>query len=339
MIASPRNAVRQKPAYSPAPATLCPPSAGAQWTKGRGSRAVSRLLSDRVARRGDHPSGTGVAAGLVRPTRGLDRAGLLRSRGDRYAPYLALLRVGFAKPTGHPAAGALLPHRFTLAAGAWPAAVCSLLHFPAEAGLSSVPGAGPRSPVRLPHVILPARRPPSKAAAAPAPWHPGAYWRERVCLERGVVVVVLVVLFLLVPLAELAVIIAVGKSIGVLATLLLLLVFSVSGAWLAKREGLAAWRRFQLAMAEGRVPTTDVADGAMVLAAGALLLVPGFLTDLLGLVLLLPPARAFARRWVPALARRRASRRARVSVSDSSPSTKVTWGRPELEDRPPDPRP
>jgi UPF0716 protein FxsA len=151
------------------------------------------------------------------------------------------------------------------------------------------------------------------------------------------VIVVLAVLFIVVPLAELAVIIVVGKSMGVLATLLLLLVFSLSGAWLAKREGMAAWRRFQLATAEGRVPTREVADGAMVLAAGALLLVPGFLTDLLGLVLLLPPARALARRWVPALARRRASRRARVTVSQSS-STRVTWGRPELDDRPRDPR-
>jgi UPF0716 protein FxsA len=151
------------------------------------------------------------------------------------------------------------------------------------------------------------------------------------------VIVVLAVLFIVVPLAELSVIIVVGKSMGVLATLLLLLVFSLSGAWLAKREGMAAWRRFQLATAEGRVPTREVADGAMVLAAGALLLVPGFLTDLLGLVLLLPPARALARRWVPALARRRASRRARVTVSQSS-STRVTWGRPELDDRPRDPR-
>ena len=150
-------------------------------------------------------------------------------------------------------------------------------------------------------------------------------------------IVVLAALFIVVPLAELAVIIVVGKSIGVLATLLLLLVFSLSGAWLAKREGMAAWRRFQLATAEGRVPTREVADGAMVLAAGALLLVPGFLTDLLGLVLLLPPARALARRWAPALARRRASRRGRVTVSDSS--TRVTWGRPELDDRPPDRRP
>jgi UPF0716 protein FxsA len=151
---------------------------------------------------------------------------------------------------------------------------------------------------------------------------------------------VLVILFVVVPLAELAVIIAVGKTIGVLATLLLLLLFSLCGAWLAKREGLAAWRRFQLAMAEGRVPTREVADGAMVLLAGALLLVPGFVTDLIGLVLLLPATRALARRWVPALARRRAARRVRLTVSESGPqgSTKVTWGRPELNEPPEPPR-
>jgi UPF0716 protein FxsA len=150
---------------------------------------------------------------------------------------------------------------------------------------------------------------------------------------------VLVILFVVVPLAELAVIIAVGKTIGVLTTLLLLLLFSLCGAWLAKREGLAAWRRFQLAMAEGRVPTREVADGAMVLLAGALLLVPGFVTDLIGLVLLLPATRALARRWVPALARRRAARRARITVSAPGPqgSTKVTWGRPELNEPPPEP--
>lgn len=146
---------------------------------------------------------------------------------------------------------------------------------------------------------------------------------------------VFAVLFILLPLAELAVIIAVGKSIGVLATLLLLLVFSLAGAWLAKREGLAAWRRFQLAMAESRVPTREVADGAMVLLAGALLLVPGFLTDVLGLLLLLPGVRAVARRLVPALARRRVARRSRITVSDTRPSTTVRWGQTELGERPP----
>jgi hypothetical protein len=70
---------------------------------------------------------------------------------------------------------------------------------------------------------------------------------------------ILVLAFIVVPLAELAVIIAVGDAIGLLPTLLLLLAISVAGGWLAKREGLAAWRRFQLALAEGRMPTQEVA--------------------------------------------------------------------------------
>jgi UPF0716 protein FxsA len=147
------------------------------------------------------------------------------------------------------------------------------------------------------------------------------------------------VLFIIVPLAELAVIIAVGKSIGVLATLLLLLAFSLCGAWLAKREGLAAWRRLQFALADGRMPTREVADGAIILLAGALLLTPGFLTDLTGLALLVPTTRTLARRWVPALARRRAVRRTRVTVvgSGSDSSTRVVWGTPELDERRPGP--
>jgi len=150
------------------------------------------------------------------------------------------------------------------------------------------------------------------------------------------VVPALAILFIVVPLAELAVIITVGKSIGVLTTLLLLLAFSLSGAWLAKREGLAAWRRLQFALAEGRVPGREVADGAIILLAGALLLTPGFLTDLVGLLLLVPLTRRLARRWVPALAMRRAVRRTRVTVSESrsgtNSSTKVVWGAPEIDE-------
>jgi len=179
---------------------------------------------------------------------------------------------------------------------------------------------------------------------SPAYRHTGV---ESPASSEVIVVPALAVLFILVPLAELAVIIAVGKAVGVLATLLMLLAFSLFGAWLAKREGLAAWRRFQLAMAEGRVPTREVADGAMILLAGALLLTPGFLTDLVGLVLLVPPSRALARRWAPALARRRAfRRRTRITVTGPGPgagpggSTEVVWGRPELDDPPaPGPRP
>jgi UPF0716 protein FxsA len=151
---------------------------------------------------------------------------------------------------------------------------------------------------------------------------------------------ILAIAFIVVPLAELAVLIAVGDVIGVLPTLVLLLVVSVAGAWLAKREGLAAWRRFQLALAEARVPTVEVADGAMILLAGALLLTPGFLTDVVGILLLLPPTRALARRVAPRLAARRLRRRGgpRVVVVDGTvrpaDSTQVTWGRPEVGDRP-----
>jgi UPF0716 protein FxsA len=150
---------------------------------------------------------------------------------------------------------------------------------------------------------------------------------------------ILVIAFILVPLAELAVLIAVGDWIGLLPTLILLLVVSVAGAWLAKREGLAAWARFQRAMAEGRMPTVEVADGAMILLAGALLLTPGFLTDVAGVLLLLPPTRAMARRLAPRLAERRLRRRGgrRVVVdgtSRPSGSTRVTWGPAEVADRP-----
>jgi UPF0716 protein FxsA len=149
---------------------------------------------------------------------------------------------------------------------------------------------------------------------------------------------ILAIAFIVVPLAELAVILAVGDLLGLLPTLVLLLVVSVAGAWLAKREGLAAWRRFQLALEQGRIPTVEVADGAMILLAGALLLTPGFLTDVVGILLLLPPTRAMARRLAPRLAARRLRRRGRRVVVDGTArpagSTRVTWGRAEVADRP-----
>jgi UPF0716 protein FxsA len=151
---------------------------------------------------------------------------------------------------------------------------------------------------------------------------------------------ILALAFIVVPLAELAVIIAVGDLLGLLPTLLLLLGISVAGAWLAKREGLAAWRRFQLALTEGRVPTAEVADGAMILLAGALLLTPGFLTDVAAVLLLLAPVRAALRRLAPRVAAWRLRRRARrVVVVDGTSrpagSTRVTWGSPEVPGRDP----
>ncbi len=124
----------------------------------------------------------------------------------------------------------------------------------------------------------------------------------------GTMVGVLAVLFLLVPLAELYVIIQVGQAFGALNTIGLLILVSVVGAWLAKREGMGVWRRFQRQVGAGAVPGREIADGVMILFAAALLMTPGFLTDVLAISLLLPPVRAAVR----AVVLRRAARRAGI---------------------------
>jgi UPF0716 protein FxsA len=107
---------------------------------------------------------------------------------------------------------------------------------------------------------------------------------------------VLVVLFVLVPIAELAVIIEVGSLIGVWLTIALLIADSVLGSVLMRSQGRAAWRRFNAALVEGRPPAREVLDGVLVIFGGALLLTPGFITDVFGLAFLLPPTRAVLRR-------------------------------------------
>ena len=105
----------------------------------------------------------------------------------------------------------------------------------------------------------------------------------------------IVIALLLVPLAEIFVIIKVGGLIGAIPTITLLLAFSIAGGWLVSREGRNAWERFTETLAAGRVPARETADGALIVLAGALLVAPGFLTDLVGLFLLLPPVRDAAR--------------------------------------------
>jgi UPF0716 protein FxsA len=105
----------------------------------------------------------------------------------------------------------------------------------------------------------------------------------------------LVLLFIAVPIAELAVIIQVGQAIGVWWTIGLLVADSLFGSWLMRHQGRATWRRFNEAVQGGRVPTREVLDGALVIFGGALLLTPGFITDILGLILLVPPSRALVR--------------------------------------------
>lgn len=105
----------------------------------------------------------------------------------------------------------------------------------------------------------------------------------------------LVILFIVVPIAELYVIIQVGEAIGVVPTLLLLLLDAILGSLLLRHQGRGAWRRFNEAIAQGRFPGKEVADGLLIVVGGTLLLAPGFITDIFGLLLLIPPTRAIAR--------------------------------------------
>ncbi len=108
----------------------------------------------------------------------------------------------------------------------------------------------------------------------------------------------LLIAFIVVPIIELAVIIQVGQAIGVVPTVLLLLAMSAAGAWLVRREGLKSWRRFRTALDQARIPAAEVVDGALVMLGGALMLTPGFVTDVFGLLLVAPPSRALVNRAI-----------------------------------------
>ncbi|MCL4310380.1 MAG: FxsA family protein [Actinomycetota bacterium] len=108
----------------------------------------------------------------------------------------------------------------------------------------------------------------------------------------------LLILFIVVPLMELLVIIEIGSRIGYLYTIVLLILISFSGAALARREGYRAIAQIQADVAAGRMPADSLIDGALILLAAALLITPGYITDVAGLALLLPPARRRAHRYV-----------------------------------------
>jgi UPF0716 protein FxsA len=139
------------------------------------------------------------------------------------------------------------------------------------------------------------------------------------------VVAALALLFLVVPIAELYVIVKVAGAFGVLQTLLLLVAVSAVGAWLVKREGLGLIRRVQQSLARGELPHREVVDGFLILLAGALMLTPGFLSDVLGLLLLFPPTRAVAR---VAIYRRFRSNIIEVDARERSPGHAA---RPEID--------
>lgn len=115
----------------------------------------------------------------------------------------------------------------------------------------------------------------------------------------------LVALFIVVPIIELYVIIQVGQAIGIVPTLALLLADAILGSMLLRHQGRSAWQRFNAALNERRFPGKEVADGAMIVVGGTLLLTPGFVTDIFGLLLLIPPTRAIARRLLKGIVGKR----------------------------------
>ncbi len=106
---------------------------------------------------------------------------------------------------------------------------------------------------------------------------------------------ILVALFIVVPIVELYVIIQIGSLIGVWPTIALLLADAILGSLLLRHQGRGAWRRFNAALAERRFPGREVADGLLIAIGGTLLLTPGFVTDIFGLIFLIPPTRAIVR--------------------------------------------
>jgi UPF0716 protein FxsA len=107
-----------------------------------------------------------------------------------------------------------------------------------------------------------------------------------------------VALAIVVGVVEITVMIQVGQWIGFLNTIGLLLLVSLVGAWLVKRQGLGVMARIREQRSAGRLPAAEAFDGALILVAGVLLVIPGFVTDALGLLLLMPPVRAVVRRFV-----------------------------------------
>jgi UPF0716 protein FxsA len=138
----------------------------------------------------------------------------------------------------------------------------------------------------------------------------------------------LLLAFVVVPLVEIYVIIAIGQVIGAWWTILLLVADSILGAWLVKREGGRAWRALREALEQRRMPARELADGVLILVGGTLMLTPGFVSDFFGILCILPVTRPVGRRLLASTISRRL-----VGVSFS------TGPRDRTQQRPGQPRP
>lgn len=101
-----------------------------------------------------------------------------------------------------------------------------------------------------------------------------------------------------------------SAAIGFFNTLGVMIVIGAIGSWLVKREGMRVWQKFNVAVGQGKVPTKEIIDGVLILGAGALLLTPGFLSDIFGLLMLFPPTRVIFRGFLM----RRAGKKGRFAT-------------------------
>ena len=127
-------------------------------------------------------------------------------------------------------------------------------------------------------------------------------------LRRGWPLLIFAVLLVGVPILEVWLLIAVSRQIGGWPLIAILVVEVLLGAWLMRREGSRAWQSLNAAFSTGRVPTGELADAALILVGGVLLMLPGFATDVLGLAFLLPITRPVARRVLAFFVARRINR-------------------------------
>ncbi len=132
-----------------------------------------------------------------------------------------------------------------------------------------------------------------------------------------------VILFLVLPIVEIYIIIQVGQVVGGWNTIGLMILISIVGAWMVRREGLSIIAGVQRQLAAGSLPTKELVDGLLVALAGALMLTPGFLTDGIGLFLLLPPTRAIARTVLIARFRNRVTM---GGAYGAAPGFEAQWG-------------
>jgi UPF0716 protein FxsA len=108
----------------------------------------------------------------------------------------------------------------------------------------------------------------------------------------------LLIFFVVLPLVELCLVLLLGQYLGVAWTLAFIIGTGILGTWLARTQGLSTYQRIQRELSQGRMPTDSLIDGALILLAGLLLITPGVLTDLAGILLMIPPTRILCRRWL-----------------------------------------